>query len=115
MHNVVRRLKPGQRVEISKINLDRVMLDRPDVSVADRILEKIVGSGYEFYHYENAMKKTVTFVRTESPVPEPFMTWVSADRLCYYDKIRDGLYQRNDVPFHKTRSESLFSIAKAVG
>jgi hypothetical protein len=70
--DLVRRLKPGTRIEISWIELRDAfpvwVYNNASFLPADQILEKIVGSAYEYVYTDNLRKRSVVFARLEKPV-----------------------------------------------
>ena len=87
----VRALQPGQQ-----INIDRgVMRDLEprgffaalrNENAADRILENIVGSSYEFWYEENPMTGNTTFGRLKTPLDDGRRSYVSPDRRHHYQR-----------------------------
>ena len=70
----VSRLKPGQAIEVSRLVLCDIGSARltgmfwPSWSPADRIMENIVGSSYEFVVRENPMTGNTLFERLREPL-----------------------------------------------
>jgi hypothetical protein len=103
---MVRSLKPGEWLTVPELDL---VLDLPRCFIgfesavcnpADRILEGIVGSAYEYSYQRDPIKREVTFRRLEKPIDseDGRQTYVSPDRLKYYSF--DGRYYiRNAVPY----------------
>ena len=81
--DLVRSLKPGEAIEISSRELNDAVPsfwhNGACFTSADRVLENIVGSAYEFQYKINDARQSVTFERLLSPLNEP-AAYVSPDR-----------------------------------
>lgn len=102
--DIIRRLKPGQRVKFSPYILSSAE-DRPSGAfsmavsmiidqrggVIDRILDGIVGSAYEFGHYTNVEDRCEIVYRLATPLPSngTTRTHVSMDRRQHYRREYD--------------------------
>jgi len=87
----VRNLPPGKEINIDT----RLIKCNPGngFTVADRILENIVGSSYEYFYVYNYRLRTTMFGRRTKPTEEDFCTYVSPDRRDYYEQLPNGLYK----------------------
>jgi len=89
-NEVLRRvasLKPGECIQFSAIELSNTVQGYHYNGVfftpADRIMENIIGSAYEFNYTENAITGAVTFCRLEAPITygdSRERTYISPDR-----------------------------------
>lgn len=94
--DAVRRLKPGWRIllDLRSVRLAGFAHNDADFTVADRILENIVGSAYEFRYYEDYPSCGTVFERLMKPREDGLLSYVSPDRRDFYDKQPNGLYRR---------------------
>lgn len=80
--NEVRKLKPGQAIQFSmyelKENVPGYHYNGAYFSPADRVLENIIGSAYEFRYQEN-FNGDVIFYRLDKPL-ENSRSYTSPDR-----------------------------------
>lgn len=81
---MVAALQPGECIEISS---RRLAMDIPGYDYngtfftpADRVLENIMGSGFEFNYTTNEIKGTVTFCRLKEPLTNGSCSYISPDR-----------------------------------
>lgn len=90
---VVKRLQPGQKIALADMEFG-FPDDAMGFSWADRVLENIVGSAYEYY-YDKANERRVTiFGRLAERIRETgVFSYVSPDRKDYYDLLPGGLYR----------------------
>lgn len=87
----VAALEPGQQIEVSRHVMGRAkprgfMAWLREESSADRILENIVGSSYEFWYEENPMTGNTTFGRLNTPLEDGRRSYVSPDRRRHYTR-----------------------------
>jgi hypothetical protein len=104
----VRSLQPGQRIRIEDQLLNKlrppvggmfVFLDVPDPPF--RILERIVGSAWEWRWWKDPMdEKCTTFDRLREPLDprEGLRASVDWDRRYLFEKTWDGFYKRKSEP-----------------
>ncbi len=91
--NQVLRLEPGQQIKVSR-RLLKACEPPPAFAgimretAADRILESIVGSAYEYWYEEDPMDGHFIFGRLNQPLTNGSRTYVSPDRR---DRYRKGL------------------------
>lgn len=84
--NLVKRLKPGQSIDICIRELRNSILPYEHNGAIfyppDQILENIVGSAYEFGYRENFRDMTVRFFRLSEPHPSDslILSYISPDR-----------------------------------
>lgn len=80
----VAALKPGECIEVDMKFLAKTLPGfyhkNAYFSPADRVLENIMGSGYEFHYTVNEFKGTVTFCRLKEPIRDGQGCYVSPDR-----------------------------------
>ncbi len=87
----IQQLQPGQQINVS-LGIMRDLEPRGffaalrDESAADRILENIVGSSYEFWYEENPMTGDTTFGRLKKPLDDGRRSYVSPDRRHHYKR-----------------------------
>lgn len=64
-------------------------------TAADRILENIVGSAYEWCYFQHGYSRhEIIFHRLKERITEPgVFSYVSPDRKDYYDLLPGGLYR----------------------
>lgn len=82
LSRLVGRLKPGHAITISHDAMREVSGFEHNggaFTPADRILENVVGSAYEFLYTEHPFTRDVTFFRLAAPV-EYGQAYVSPDR-----------------------------------
>lgn len=89
-NDVLRRvasLKPGECIQFSAIELiDKVggyWHNGVFFTPADRVMENIIGSSYEYRYTENPITDAVTFCRLEAPITygeSRERTYISPDR-----------------------------------
>jgi hypothetical protein len=78
----VGRLEPGQRIDFSDSELREIETlhhNGATFTPADRVLENIIGSSYEF-RYTTALNGRVTFERLSAPLTDGRRSYVSPDR-----------------------------------
>lgn len=89
----VRKLKPGQEIRVSWSFMKHIGPDGwRSVPPAERVLEGIVGSAYEFTHREDHEKRVTVFGRLKEPLPTHQRTFVDPDRAHFFEK-RGDVYQ----------------------
>jgi hypothetical protein len=87
----VARLKPGECYEVSRQILDDIGgvhlagYFGPEWSPESRVMERIVGSAYEFSISVNPQTGAATFRRLAEPVEDHRRTYVSPDRAHHYE------------------------------
>lgn len=69
--------------------VDMCQLGRPE----DRILEKIIGSSYEFSYRTDPVTGDITFHRRTQPLADNRRTYVSPDRRDRFELLPDGTYK----------------------
>lgn len=87
----VARLEPGQQIKVSRHLLrdcepPAAFAWITKETAADRILENIVGSAYEFWYEEDPMDGNMLFGRLKEPLTDGRRTYVSPDRRHDYRK-----------------------------
>src|SRR5262245_26354129 len=92
IRNKVAGLRPGQRITFTAL----VMLEAEPRGLfsllreigrpADRVLDNIIGSAYEYGYFDNPEDRSTTFYRLPQPLPSdgPSRTYVSPDRRHHY-------------------------------
>ena len=95
----VERLEPGKWIVVSWAldDLPEIQHNGAMFTPADRVLENIVGSAYEFSYWQDPENGSVVFHRRSEPVKGALRTYVSPDRRDFYDVQVDGLYVRKAV------------------
>lgn len=91
----VRRLRPGERIGISRSLLDdigRMEHNGARWNPADRVLENIVGSSYEFRYDINPASLEVMFERLAMPLTNGCKSYVSPDRRHLYHESLNGIW-----------------------
>lgn len=93
----VKRLEPGwkrafDRRELSEIGIYEY--NGATFTPADRILENVVGSAYEFLYYHCPVTRDVIFERLMKPLDNGLLTYVSPDRRRLYRQRPTGFYER---------------------
>lgn len=92
LRQAVSRLNPGERIEID-LRLCRGI--PPDgFSIADWVLEGIVGSSYEFLYYENFRNRNTVFERLPQPLENDLVSYISPDRRHLFTQRPDRLFER---------------------
>ena len=80
----VASLCPGQAIDIDQLELDMAVpgfeCNDAVFTSADRVLENIIGSAYEFGYHVNASLYSVTFYRLKQPLTDESRTYTSPDR-----------------------------------
>ena len=95
---------PGQELRVTQRELQRIgesSLLGPLIgegNTADRVLENIIGSSYEYGYREDLLTRDVVFYRLNRPLEDGRRTYVSPDRREYFERGPDGTYTRNAVP-----------------
>lgn len=81
--DAVGSMKPGQRLDIAMGELEHHIrgfeYNGVFFSPADRVLENIVGSAYEYSYWIDERRRVVIFERLSKPLEEP-SCYVSPDR-----------------------------------
>lgn len=99
--NIVARIDPGQWIEVGWSVLQDIVLlpgyDHP----ADRIMDNIVGSAYEFRWWEKPMTGDVTFQRLKTSLRDGRRTYVAPDRRHLFEKDIHGFWTPRAVPLPK--------------
>lgn len=67
----------------------------PTWTPAERVMEKIVGSAYEFQFWSDPRTGNVTFARLKQPLKDGSRTYVSPDRRDRFTQTPDGFYCPN--------------------
>lgn len=65
----------------------------PTWSPAERIMEAIIGSAYEFRFWADYAAKTVVFERLQRPLDDGRRSYVSPDRADLFARTPDGFYK----------------------
>lgn len=96
----ISKLQPGQRLDVDCEVLRRVFPPMPLVGFggptwtpAERAMENILGSAYEFRFWENRHDGTITFERLKEPLRDGLRTYVSPDRRRHFQQRPDGFYE----------------------
>ena len=91
----VRHMEPGEVVSVDSF----FFLDVPPFehngarwTPEEQVLEKIIGSAFEYSTSTDPMARTVTFYRHPEPCPEGAYRWISPDRRHLVVLGADGLY-----------------------
>lgn len=90
----VSRLQPGESLTISGL----VLRDIETISgwtVADSIMENIIGSAYDIAYSENPATQDIMFSRLNKPKNDGLRTYVSPDRRHWFNRRTDGLWEPN--------------------
>lgn len=97
---VISALAPGQCYSIDRGELNLAAHSArlagqmgPVWSPAERIMEAIVGSAYEFRFWEDHAAKTVVFERLQQPLDDGRRSYVSPDRVDLFARTPDGFYK----------------------
>lgn len=91
----VKKLQPGQRIDVSANIFGRPqglalwLQHMTEFNDADRVLENIVGSGYEYWYRRNDSRDSITFGRLDQPYTDGRRSYVSPDRRDRYAKRSD--------------------------
>lgn len=95
-------IKPGQWYTVNCSELARIAPAMqlagpfgPTWTPAERIMENIVGSAYEFRFWEDHATGNITFERLKQPLRYGLRSYVSPDRSHFYTRQPDGLYRPN--------------------
>lgn len=88
---LVSSLRPGEQIEIDTFEFEVPTLE--EFTPPDRVLENIVGSAYEFRYHKPPMRRVIVFERLPKPLENDLYSYVSPDRLEWYRKRIDGLYE----------------------
>lgn len=87
--DTVKRIKPGCSITLSSSILDDIGPARltPDAtwSPAERVLENVIGSSYEFQIVESPDSRNVEIHRLSCPLDDGRRTYVSPDRRHHYN------------------------------
>lgn len=93
----VSHLRPGEKCVIHpmELNFPGYEYNGARFTPADCVLEKIVGSSYEFSWRNHLYNREIQFERLKKPLPSEsrLRTYVSPDRLDYFRMRTDGLYE----------------------
>jgi hypothetical protein len=92
----VRQMEPGESLTVSGI----ILRDAPPFEhngarwqPEEQVLEKIIGSVFEYSTSMDPMTRDVTFYRHPEPCPEGTYRWISPDRRHLVTLGLDGLYR----------------------
>lgn len=93
------RLKPGQQIQVDRRELQNsIFHDLSGFTIADRALEDIVGSSYEYGYYEDPVSGNFVFYRLNEPLTDDTRTYVSPDRRHLFEKdYITGTWRRRKV------------------
>ena len=93
----VRRLRPGEMLEVDWHLLDFPSYEHNGATFTpqDQMLENIPGSAYEFCWHQNYRTRGIIFERLVKTLPgdDGVVSYVSPDRVDFYDKLPSGLYR----------------------
>ena len=97
---LVADLKPGEQIDIDEGEMDLDRTIRPPFrhngafwTLADNVLEGIVGSAYEYGYFRRPQDRVVTFFRLKEPLTDGSLSYVSPDRRQHFSY--DGaIYRR---------------------
>lgn len=96
-------IQPGQWYTVARHELARIAPAMqlagpfgPTWAPAERIMENIVGSAYEFRFWEGHAKGNITFERLKQPLRDGLLSYVSPDRAHLYTRQSDGFYRPNN-------------------
>lgn len=104
----VSELRPGEHCTVPRYLLDDTMRARcsifqdNDWTGADWVLEKIVGSAYEFGYYWELTSGDTIFYRLRQPLTDGRRTYVSPDRRHYYKPWTFGPFAQLFEPYERT-------------
>lgn len=97
---MVRALAPGKELTLNLNTIENSIAPRnltPDGlwNAADQVLEKVVGSAFEYGYRTDPTNRKLTFFRLPQPLPADgdTRTFVSPDRRHYFDIGADGFYR----------------------
>ncbi len=79
---IVRDLKPGQCISVDVRELEDIPSfehNGATFTAADRVLENIIGSAYEYRYWRSNYDRSITFERLPQPLTDP-TAYVSPDR-----------------------------------
>jgi hypothetical protein len=100
-------IQPGKRINIDGHLLGKIApgahlvgIGGPEWTPAERVMEHIVGSAYEFRFWTEPESGNVVFERLREPLKDGSRTYVSPDRREHYRLGNDGRYWPNAEPRH---------------
>lgn len=93
----VSRLKPGEKFTVDKRQIyegwgNGMFEFLSDFKPPDRVLENVIGSSHT-HRYQWVEGGDVLFQRLHTQLPQDVRSYVSPDRLDWFEKRPDGLYQ----------------------
>jgi hypothetical protein len=98
----VSQLRPGESVTFDQYMLGQGWggtlgaLLSDGFTPMDRVLENVIGSSVT-HRYSRDRDGNVIFLRLHTALPDGVRSYVSPDRLGYFDQRADGLYQHCEV------------------
>ncbi|AHF94594.1 hypothetical protein OPIT5_29375 [Opitutaceae bacterium TAV5] len=102
LSNKIAGIEPGQWFTVDRHELERIapamsLLGSlgPTWSPAERIMENIVGSAYNFRFWEDPATARITFEHLKHPLRDGLRSYVSPDRAGLFTRTPDGFYRPN--------------------
>lgn len=92
------QMKPGMALRVNRHEISNIMPMQlvghfgPEWNVIDQIMEKVVGSAYSIYVWDDPRTGDVTFHRLNEPLKANRRTYVSPDRREHFTRDFDGYY-----------------------
>ena len=94
---MIQQMKPGQCCRVSMDTfrtLDVGMMENShDFPLKDWVLENIIGSSYEYGYNEDLATGDINYFRLSEPLTNGRRSYVSPDRLSFYRRRPDGIYE----------------------
>lgn len=98
----ISKIPPGCRITVSRFLLNEIAAsarlvgsDGPTWAPAERVMENIIGSAYEFRFWADLKTENVIFERLSEPLNDGSRTYVSPDRRAHYQIGKGGRYWPN--------------------